>query len=393
MKFNESIKESLTLKFAQAVRERRSEGGSIVSLGLGEPDFEVPEQLTNGVIEALKGGHHGYSSALGNTELRKLISKSLDDLDNIKSPHDQIMIVPGAKQAIQLTLMALLEPSDEVVLLDPSFVSFQPQIYFAEPSAVIRRVDLRKSDFSLSHDALKDVVSSRTKVLIINSPNNPAGTLLSPEDIRFIYDLAVEYDFYVISDEVYKRLEYDTGSTLSIASLEIEPSRVFTVNGFSKSHGLTGWRVGFVCFPLKFRQKLILLQQHINTNTCTFVQQGLATSLSMNMGFLESYKLTLQKRLNRLQDAFVKTRIQMVRPKAGFFVFMNISGYGVDSNTFCSELMRIKGVALTPGVAFGPNWDDHVRLSIAVNEEELLRGITLILEFLITLDDKCIVNS
>lgn len=382
MKFREEIAESLTLKFAESALKRKQEGKEIISLGLGEPDFSVPEELIKATTKVLQTQHSGYSSPMGLPRLKERIAGQLKIENGIPATANNILITPGAKQAFQLALMALLEPGDEVIIINPSFVSFIPQVYIAEPQAIVKIVDVEKSDFSLPMDRINEAVTERTRLLIVNSPNNPAGYTLSGEEIRALFDLAVKADFYLLSDEIYNKLYFEGETTLSLGSFETVVKRVFTVNGYSKSHAMTGWRLGFLCFPEVFFQKILKLQQHINTNTCTFIQQAVLNAFDMDMSFLKEYNQKLLKRASIVQEHIAKTqKLKLYKPRAGFFAFIDISDTGMDSNQFCSRLIEETGVATTPGLAFGKNWDDHIRLSYAVNDLVLEEGLQRLTNF------------
>lgn len=382
MKFNSKISESLTLKFAEAARDRKAKGKEIISLGLGEPDFNVPEEIKRATAEVLLNEDHGYSSPLGLPNFRAKIANEQKDDNGIPAEANNILVTPGAKQAFQMALMALLKPGDEVIVVNPSFVSFIPQIYIAEPEAVVKVLDVDMSDFSFPMKKLKEIVSDKTRLLIINSPNNPAGFTFQRKTLENIFKLANEKDFYLLSDEVYNKLQFSDTDTISLGSLETKVDKVFTVNGYSKSHAMTGWRIGYLIFPERFFKKLLKLQQHINTNTCTFIQKGILNAGNFDMGYLDKYNETLKSRVQ-----FVAQRVSnidglsLVTPSAGFFAFIDISALKMDSNSFCSQLIDKTGVATTPGLAFGENWDDHFRLSYAVDQSTLERGLDLISEF------------
>lgn len=377
------VNESLTLKFAKTVSEYRNKGNKIISFGLGEPDFNVPKEIINSTIKVLETCSIGYSDPMGILSLRNKIANKLK-LDNaINCNSENILITAGAKQAFQLSCMALLEPKDEVIIINPSFVSFIPQVLISEPNAIIKVVDISKKDFSIDINVINKIVGNKTKLLVVNTPNNPAGYVLDSSFLKELYKMACEYDFYIISDEIYEKLIFTNLSHFSIGSLEDYPQRVFTINGFSKSHGMTGWRVGYVCFPLKFKEKLLKLQQHINTNTCTFIQLALSESFDLDFNYLNVYNETLKKRLSFILYKFSNlSKVSIVPPQAGFFAFMNISKSGLDSNSFCSLLLEETGVATTPGIAFGKNWDDHVRISFAVDDNLLIEGLDLMTNFI-----------
>jgi aspartate/methionine/tyrosine aminotransferase len=323
----------------------------------------------------------GYSSPLGLPELREKLALQFKALDKVPAKANNIIVTPGAKQAMILALMVLLQPGDEVVVINPSFVSFIPQFYIAEPNAEVKIVNLNKSDFSLPKEEFLSAVGPQTKVVILNSPSNPTGTILSKTELEWIYTLAEKEDFYIISDEVYNRLLFPNINLTSIGSFESQVERVFTVNGYSKSHAITGWRFGFMSFPMSFGRKLLKLQQHINTNTSTPIQRGILSAFNMDMSFLVEYCQKLEQRANLVFDSLANSSLKMVKPDSGFFAFIDVSRTGMDSNSFCSELIKATGVATTPGVAFGKEWDDHIRLSYAVEKDTLDMGINELLKF------------
>jgi len=383
MRFRAEIGESLTLKFAQAAAERKRNGQKILSLGLGEPDFHVPAPIIDATVKVLESNNAGYSDSMAIYPLREKIAFQLKQRNGINSEAGNIIITAGAKQAFQLVCMALLEPGDEVIILNPSFVSFIPQVLIAEPDATIKTVDISKSDFSIDISDIKKNISSKTKLLVLNSPNNPAGYVTEQTELDQLYQLACAHDFYIISDEIYERLMFLNKTHFSIGSFESIPERVITINGFSKSHAMTGWRLGYACFPRLLHNKLSRLQQHMNTNTCTFIQQAVSDSFGFEDSYLADYNMKLKNRCDNVIGVFNNIeRISLVPPSAGFFAFLNIGGLGLDSNTFCSRLINETGVAITPGIAFGINWDDHVRISFATSESILDEGLSLMRNFI-----------
>jgi aspartate/methionine/tyrosine aminotransferase len=383
MKFRKEIGESLTLKFAEAANQRSVAGKDIISLGLGEPDFDVPHELISATIKVLQSGKSGYSSPMGLPALRTRIAEKLSNENLIPAKSENILITPGAKQALQMGLFALLEPGDEVIVINPSFVSFIPQIYLAEPRTKVKIIDTNKTDFSMPIEEIKKEVTSKTKAILINSPNNPAGYTSSKSELTALYELALQYDFYIFSDEIYEKLLFPGSKHFSIGSLEQQIDRVFTINGYSKSHAMTGWRLGYLCFPKKFGDRLLKLQQHINTNTCTFIQKAVLDAFDMDMSFLENYNQKLAQRSKIVYECFNNLKgTRLVPPSAGFFAFVDISALKVDSNTFCGDLVEQTGVATTPGLAFGEHWDDHFRLSYAVNEKILREGLLRIQDYI-----------
>ncbi|MEN9790659.1 MAG: hypothetical protein RLZZ63_317 [Gemmatimonadota bacterium] len=383
MEFRSEIGESSTLRFAEAANQRRAAGKDIISLGLGEPDFEVPRALVDATIAVLARGASGYSSAMGLPALRARLAEKLLRENGIPATPSNILVTPGAKQAMQMGLFAVLEPGDEVVVINPSFVSFIPQVYIAEPRATVRVVDVSRADFALPMDRIAEAMGPRTKVILFNSPNNPAGYVATADEVRQLVDLAVTHDAYLFSDEIYEKLVFPGTTHRSPGSYEDAVTRVFTINGFSKSHAMTGWRLGYLCAPARFGDRLLKLQQHINTNTCTFIQQAMVDAFDADLSYLGSYATTLQRRARRVGEWLTQVpQVSVVAPQAGFFAFVDIGSLGMDSNTFCGRLIEETGVATTPGIAFGAAWDDHVRLSFAVDDAVLDEGMRRLVGFI-----------
>jgi aspartate aminotransferase len=233
-------------------------------------------------------------------------------------------------------------------------------------------------------DLIEKSITKNTKLLVVNSPNNPAGYMLSQEELTKLYSLAEKYDFYVLSDEIYEKLKFGQRKHFSIGSLEKEEvKRVITINGYSKSHAMTGWRLGYACFPKFMFENLLKLQMHTNTNTCTFIQEGVANADNTDLSFLKEYNNKLKERISWYKEMIDRTEgVSSIIPQGGFFAFMNISKLGMDSNTFCGRLIEDTGVATTPGVAFGDNWDDHIRISFATDDEIVKQGLNLIENFI-----------
>jgi aspartate aminotransferase len=377
------IQESLTLKFAESANERRKKGLDIISLGLGEPEFPVPNEILQSTINILSIKKSGYSSPLGVQKLREQIAEKLKIENGINCDFQNIIITPGSKQALQLILMALLKPNDEVIVLTPAFVSFIPQIYLAEPNSIVYEVDVSKIDYSISFEKIEKSINSNTKLLILNTPNNPAGYMFSEAELKKLYELAELHDFYIVSDEIYEKINFSNHDHFSIGSLEDNVKRIITINGFSKSHSMTGWRLGYACFPKSMSSDLLKIQQHVNTNTCTFIQEGLsAVYNNIDYSYLIEYNKKLKNRIDLFMDMVNNTdKISAVKPQGGFFGFLNIAETKVSSNQFCSDLILETGVALTPGIAFGNNWDDHVRISFATEDLIVEKGLALIKEF------------
>lgn len=381
MHFSKEIGESLTYKFAQAAGEMKAQGREIISLGLGEPDFTTPDYVVEATIAAMKNGYTHYSATQGLPELRKKIAERATADYGVDYEASEVIVLPGIKPAVYDALAAILEPFDEVVNITPCYVSYPAMIKLAEPTAEIIHVPLNK-DYTLPVDALKAAFSKHTKAILVNSPHNPTGMIFSEDEVEMILNLCLENDTYLIADEVYEKLTYSGNTFTSFAKYrEIKDKLIFT-NGYSKSHAMTGWRLGYAVGPKPIIAKMNKIQQHVNTNTCTFIQKGACSIYDHEAEHLLSYVKELEERVMYFDKAVQEIKIfKGTKPKAGFFYFVDISSTGMDSNSFCAKLLQETGIATTPGIAFGYDWDDHVRFSLAVPMATLERAVGLMKEF------------
>jgi aspartate aminotransferase len=382
MKLSPEVTDSLTLKFAQLARKKNEAGERIISLGLGEPGFSTPESVIESTTEALKAGYTKYSHPKGLFELRQLIAKKLTSENGIATKPENIIVTPGAKQASMIALMAILEPHDEIINFTPCFVSYIPQFKIAEPTCKIHNIDLNRDDFSVDWGKVNNTVNPRTKVIILNSPNNPTGKMLSHDDMLQLIQIVRKYNCYVLSDEVYEKFVFGALKHISPGSYGKIHDRVITVNGFSKSFAMTGWRIGYVNAELETIKKMDKLQQHINTNTATFIQKGVCETFKIGDDFWDQHNADFKRKVLHIENTVTANpNIGFIPPDGGMFVFLNIKETGLNSDDFATQLLEEKNVAVTPGIGFGASWDDHVRISLAVDYDEFSEGIDLINEF------------
>ena len=373
---------SLALKVSEATRKRIKENKELISFGLGESPYPTPIEIKEATITALHSGYTKYSHKQGLVELRELIKKKLAEENGMSCDIQNIVMTAGAKQAIYLSLLALIEPDDEVIVITPCYPSYIPQLKLVEPSVIIRPVDLKKGDFSLDIEEIKKNITLKTKLLILNTPHNPTGRMFSKEQLLELAGLALENDFYILSDEIYEKLVYTDQTHFSLASIKELAGRLILINGFSKSYSMTGWRIGYLVAPLPLAQHIAEIQHHINTNVCTFVQKGSCAAFSLTTDYLSSFRSLLRKNTAELQKMVSQNKnLKLVQPQGSQFCFLNISDLGVGSDEFCSKLVETKGVAATPGIVFGDNWDDHIRISLGVDEAGFAKGVHYLEEF------------
>ena len=382
MIFKKEIIDSSTLKFAEIARSLIHDGIKIISLGLGEPDFPTPGHIIEATYQAMISGFTRYSNPMGLIELRKKIAESLISSNNIQVNPDNIIITPGAKQAILFALMSILQPGDEIINITPSYVSYNPCIKIAEPKSRIIEIPLNKLDLNVPIEEIKKVVTPKTKAILLNSPNNPTGKIFSYEEIEKIVDIAKKYKIYIISDEIYNLLNYSGEKTISPASFRGVEDLVIVINGFSKAYSMTGWRIGYAVFPKKLRERFFKLQQHINTNTCTFIQKGAIEAIDGDKSHIKIYNAKLKERVLVINNVLkLQNIVSFVLPKGGLFAFLNISKSGMNSNDFVIKLIEKEHIATTPGIAFGKDWDDYIRISLVTNKKNLYMGMKLICKF------------
>ncbi len=378
MIFAKEVGESLTYQFAQAAADMKARGREIISLGLGEPDFRTPQYVLDATSDAMNNGFTHYSATQGLPEFRELIAKDVNKRFQAEYTPADIVVTPGIKPAVFFALCALLEPGDEVVLFSPYYVSYPAMVKLAEPQAKIVNVALG-SGFRLDPEKLRAAVNPKTKCILVNNPNNPTGKVFTKTEIDLLVSLALENDAWIISDEVYEKLIYSGGTQIGLASYPEIRERLIVTNGFSKSHAMTGWRLGYAIGAHEAIVKINKLQQHINTNTCTFVQKGACSIYTHEPEHIAPYVAELEKRSEFFCRALNDLPyLRVVKPEAGFFCFADISSTGKDSNSFCADLLLSTGIASTPGIAFGPEWDSYVRFSFAVPMATLERAAALL---------------
>ncbi len=385
MKISSSIKDSLELTFSRLAREKNLSGQKILSLGLGEPSFDTPPEIIDAAYKAMQDGYTRYSTPFGLLELRELLVRSLKESKGIHARTDEIMITSGAKMALTLALSVLLEPGDEVINFAPCYPSYIPQILLAEPSATISNLDLNKADLSLDYEKINASITSKTKLILINFPNNPTGKILNHNDLRFFEDLLLAHpNLWLISDEIYDSLCFSGLSSLSPGSLNSIHERVITISGFSKTYSMTGWRIGYLHCSKKLMGVFSKVQQHINTNVPTFIQKAAIAALSMDKQFLIDYNKLLAMNYSYLCDSIsFKFPVNIHPSYGGLFSFLDIKPTSLSSDEFSTALLKKHSVAVTPGINFGKNWDDHIRISLASEQNQFSEAVDCIKSFLI----------
>jgi len=380
MKLSREIKDSITLKFAELARQKNKDGEKIISLGIGEPEFETPNEIIDKTISAMNNGFTRYSNSRGLFELRKSLADKFNIENGILIDPENIVVTSGAKQAMVLSLMSILEPNDEVINFSPSYVSYVPQIKIAEPKAIIHNFDLSKTDFSVDWELFSQIVNKKTKAIIINSPNNPSGKMFTQKDFSQLVKIIEKNNCYLLSDEIYEKFIIGDINHISPGSFESIKDYVITINGFSKSFSMTGWRVGYLSANKSIVKNIVKLVQHINTNTVTFIQKGLCNAYKTNNPGLKKFNHSLRAKVDYMLNTFTN---EFSPPNGGIFSFLNINNTGLDSDEFATQLLSKYNVAVTPGIGFGNNWDDHIRISLVIDDNAFFEGIDCINDFIL----------
>ncbi|QLD88441.1 pyridoxal phosphate-dependent aminotransferase [Natronomonas salina] len=364
----ERVEPSATLAISNLASQLEADGVDVVDLSVGEPDFPTPENVVEAGKQAMDDGHTGYAPSNGIPPLKEAIVEKLDG-DGLDYGTDEIIVTPGAKQALYETFQALVEDGDEVVLLDPAWVSYEAMAKMA--GADLSRVDLSAHDFQLAPalDELEATVSDETELLVVNSPSNPSGAVFTDEALEGVRDLAVEHDVTVIADEIYDAITYDTEQT-SLGSLDGMGDRTVTINGFSKAYSMTGWRLGYLAAPQALVDQAGKLHSHSVSCATHFVQYAGIEALQNTDEAVTEMREAFEERRDMLVDLFADHGKDVPVPTGAFYMMLPVDD---DDQAWCEGAIEEAHVATVPGSAFGT--PGYARLSYAASEERLREGV------------------
>ncbi|WP_284013363.1 pyridoxal phosphate-dependent aminotransferase [Halobaculum litoreum] len=362
------VEPSATLAISNAASELEAEGHDVVDLSVGAPDFPTPENVTEAGKAAMDAGHTGYTSSNGVPELKEAIAEKLR-ADDVDADADEVIVTPGAKQALYETVQTLIDDGDEVVLLDPAWVSYEAMVKLA--GGDLTRVDLAPHDFSLEDglDDLADAVSDETELLVVNSPSNPTGAVYTDAALEGVRDLAVEHDVAVVSDEIYDEIVYGVEQT-SLASLDGMADRTVTINGFSKAYSMTGWRLGYLHATGDLVSQAGKLHSHSVSCATNFVQRAGIEALRNTDEAVEEMRAAFESRRDMLVDLFADHGVDIAVPDGAFYMMIPVAD---DDAAWAEEAIQEAHVATVPGSAFGA--PGFVRISYAASEERLREGM------------------
>ena len=382
MHFEKEVGESLTYKFAQAAGEMRAQGKEIISLGLGEPDFHTPGYVTEATANALKAGFTHYSATQGWPKLRELVAADCNKSYGSAYTANDVIITPGIKAAVYFALASILEPGDEVVMLSPYYVSYPAMVKLAEPAAKIIDVPFKR-DFTLDKDALAKAFHKKTKAILLNTPNNPTGMVMSRDETDLVVKLALENDAYIISDEVYEKLVYSGMEHIGLGRYKEVRDRLVVCNGYSKSYAMTGWRLGFAAGPKEVIFFMNKIHQFTTMSANTTSQYAAVHALNnpLREGLLGQMRDEYDKRRDIMVQGFLEMGLSLAVPEGAFYVFPSVSALGMGSQEFCSRLLEEQRVAVIPGDAFGACGEGYIRCSYAYSEEMITKCLQRIALF------------
>ena len=352
----------------------------VISLGVGEPDFKTPWAIRQEAIHTLEQGKTWYTANAGLAQLRQEIARYLKDAIGVEyHPKDQILVSVGGSEAIDLCIRALVQPGDEVLVPQPSFVCYDPIVRLAggTPVAIETKVE---NQFRLTPEELEEKITPRTKLLVLPYPNNPTGAVMKREHLEAIAPVLQRHDLLVLSDEIYSELTY-SGKHVSIASLPGMARRTVVINGFSKSFAMTGWRLGFAAGPAPIVQLMVKIHQYAIMSAPTMSQYAAVEALKSCMSSVADMREEYNLRRRYVVDTLNKMGLSCFEPDGAFYVFPSIRSTGLSSEEFCEKLLEQERVAVVPGNAFGDSGEGHVRISYSYSINYLKEALKRIQRF------------
>lgn len=373
----ETIQPSGIRKFFDIVSEMED----AISLGVGEPDFDTPWHIRDEGIHSLEMGRTFYTSNAGLKELKYEISKFLNRKYQLEyDPNKEIYVTVGGSEAIDDCMRAMLDPGDEVLIPQPSYVSYVPCAVLANGTPVI--IELKaENEFRLTAEQLEAAITPNTKMLVLPFPNNPTGAIMERKDLEAIAKVVIEHDIFVLSDEIYSELTYVDESHVSIASLPGMKERTVVINGFSKSHAMTGWRLGYACGPEVIIKQMLKIHQFAIMCAPTTSQYAAVEALKNGDADVAAMRDEYNGRRRYLMHRFKEMNLDCFEPFGAFYMFPCIKEFGMTSDEFATELLKVKKVAVVPGTAFGDCGEGFIRISYAYSLENLKVALDRIEEF------------
>lgn len=374
------IAPSQTLAITAAAKKMKEEGQDVASFGAGEPDFDTPQHIKDAAIEALQDGMTKYTPATGIPELKKAIAEKLLAENNLEYTPSQISVNCGAKHSCYNAIVACCDPEDEVIIPSPYWTSYPEMVRLAgaEPFFVETK---RENKWKITPEEFEDSISGRTRMLILNSPNNPTGAVYTRDELAALVEVAESEDILILSDEIYEKLIYNEKEHVSTATVsDAARNLTITINGFSKVYSMTGWRLGYTAAPPEIAQAISIIQSHTTSNPTSFAQYGALAALQgsqdMINDMVEDYDMRRQYMMSRLENI---KNLEIVEPDGAFYFLVDTTKIGLNSMNLTEKLLSRYQVAAVPGIAFG--YDQSLRLSYATSLDVIKKGLDRLEEF------------
>jgi len=365
---------SPTLAITSKAKELQKNGVDVVSFGAGEPDFDTPDYIKVKAIEAINSGFTKYTPSTGTPGLKNAIIAKFKKDNNLNYEPGQIVVSNGAKHSLFCIFQAICDIDDEVIIPVPYWVSYPQMVKVCQGKPIYVKTQ-EKNNFKMTPEQFEKAIKKNTKAVILNSPSNPTGCVYTQEELQQIADIAVNYNIFVISDEIYEKLIYDRQEHVSIASLNDKIyALTFTVNGLSKSHAMTGWRIGFMGGPRQVMAKISDLQDHSTSNPNSIAQAAAETALKSGDEIIAKMRAEFEKRRDFIYKRVNSIeKLSAVKPQGAFYIFCNISQTKLSSLDFAQRLLDEAQVAVIPGSGFGD--DRFIRLSFATSLDQITKGL------------------
>ena len=366
------ISPSVTLAITATAKKMAKEGEKIVNFAAGEPDFPTPEHIKEAAHQAIDANFTRYTPSSGTLELKEAICLKLQKENSLSFKPSNVLVSCGAKHSLFNAILALVNPEDEVLMPVPYWVSYPEMVKVAGGTLKFIKTN-KENNFKITRENLDKAITKKTKLLILNSPCNPSGSLYRKEELEALSEVIVEKNIYVISDEIYEKLIYE-GKFSSIASLGKKVKELtIVINGVSKTYSMTGWRIGYMAGPEEVIKIASNLQSHSTSNPCSISQKAALAAITSDQGFISDIVKEFKRRRDYLVENLNQTKIKAQKSQGTFYTFCDISQTNLDSLSFCKRLLEEEKVATVPGKAFG--MDSFVRVSFACSFEDIKEGV------------------
>jgi len=380
----EELTPSLTLAVDSKSKALKAEGVDVCGFGAGEPDMDTPEHIKAAAIAALQNGFTKYTPSSGIPELRQAIASKLKADNGLEYGASQVIVSTGAKQSCFNAISAVCDPGDEVIIPAPYWLSYPEMVRLAGAVPVFVQTT-QENAWKITAEDFENAMTPKTKMIILNTPGNPTGSVYTREELRGIAEVAAEEDIFMLSDEIYEKLTYDDAEHVSLASVTPEAyDLTITVNGFSKAYAMTGWRLGYLAAPEPIAKAIDSMQSHTTSNPCSFAQHGALAAITGDQQCVtdmrEEFDIRRQYAFERITAI---SGLSAVKPLGAFYILINVSQLGLKSQNFADRLLTKANVAVVPGIAFGD--DQTIRISYATSLDVIKNGLDRIEDFCKTL--------